>query len=225
MAIGTTAALIGAGIAGAAGGAKAISGASQVSKGKKALRRAKDPGYQIPGEFQTNLGIAENMARTGLPSQEYNLASTNIQRGTQAGLRQLGRMSNPFAGIAGLSRSQSDSFSKLDAANAAARRQNIMSAMGYRRDLAGQKLAQQQYAQEQYFNKVNAANALIGAGRQNVAGGLSSIGNVGMQVATLGMGGGTAGAANGTSDIYRSGISSGVSNQGAPNTNPVVKFP
>jgi hypothetical protein len=120
------------------------------------------------------------MARTGLPSQEYNLASTNIQRGTQAGLRQLGRMSNPFAAIQGLARSQSDAFSRLDASNAAARRQNIMQAMNSRREMGQQQLAQQQYAQNRYFDKVNEANARIGAGTQNIFGGLSDIGSAGI---------------------------------------------
>jgi hypothetical protein len=157
-----------------------LGGIGQRAKAKKMLAGLKDPGYVIPEEFNKNLGIAENMARTGLPSEQYNLASTNIQRGTQAGLRQLGRMSNPFAGIAGLARSQSDAFSQLDASNAAARRQNILGAMGARRELAGQKLNQQQYNQRRYEEAVNEANAMMGAGQQNTASGLGSLGQFGM---------------------------------------------
>lgn len=145
-----------------------ISGGSQKRKGRRALAEAQklDPGYQIPDEFNQNLAQSENMARVGMPSQEYNLAGTNIQRNTQAGLRQLGRMSNPFAGIAGLQRGQNDAFARLDAQNANVRRQNILQAMGARRDLAGQKLAAQQYQQQKYFDAVNQANAMIGAGTQ-----------------------------------------------------------
>lgn len=188
MAIGTTAALIGAGLAAGSAAAKGISGASQIKKGKKALGALKDPGFQIPEEYKTNLAQAEQMSRLGLPAQQYNLATTNIQRGTQAGLRQLGRMSNPFAGIAGLARSQSDALAGLDAANAAARRQNILGAMGARTQLAQAKLAQQQYAQQRYFDQVNQANALIGAGRQNVSGALGGLANIGMGIATAGLG-------------------------------------
>ncbi len=155
-------------------------GAKQQKEARKMLAGLKDPGYQIPEEFQQNLAESEQMAKSGLPAQEYNLASTNIQRGTKSGLRQLGRMSNPFAGIAGLARAQSDAFANLDAANAAARRQNILGAMGARRELAGQKLGQQQYAQQRYMDQVNQANALLGAGMQNVAGGLGSLGQYGM---------------------------------------------
>ena len=219
-------AAVGAGIGIAAGAAKSISGASQVRKGKRMLRKAVDPGYKIPEEFQTNLAQGEQMARLGLPSEQYNLATTNIQRGTQAGLRQLGRMSNPFAGISGLARAQSDSMASLDAANAAARRQNILQAMGLRSQLAQQKLAQQQYSQERYFDAVNQANAMIGAGRQNVAGGLNTIGNIGMSAASFGSGGGkqTMGQMYGNPYIPRtSGV--GVSNSGTPSTINKIPFP
>jgi hypothetical protein len=57
--------------------------------------------------------------------------------------------------------------------------------MGARREMAGQQLAQQQYAQNRYFDKVNEANARIGAGTQNIFGGLSDIGTAGL----MGMGG------------------------------------
>lgn len=175
--LGGPGALIGIG----AGLLKGVGGLIQKGKANRMLKSLKDPGYNIPEEYKQNLAEAENMSRTGLPSEQYNQASTNIQRGTQAGLRQLGRMSNPFAAIQGLARGQSDAFAGLDASNAAARRQNILQAMGARRELAGQRLAQQQYAQQRYMDKVNEANALKGAGLQNMSGGLSDIGKIGMQ--------------------------------------------
>lgn len=185
-AAGASANPIGLGIAAGAGLLKAGLGFLQQAKGKKMLKKTVDPGYVIPSAYGKNVGQAEQMAKSGLSPQEYNLASTNIQRGSQAGLRQLGRMSNPFAGIAGLARSQSDSFSKLDASNASARRQNILQAMGARREMAGQQLAQQQYAQNRYFDKVNEAQSRIGAGTQNLMGGISDIGTAGIM---SGMGG------------------------------------
>jgi hypothetical protein len=186
-AAGATANPVGMGIAAGAGLLKAGLGFLQQAKGKKMLKKTVDPGYVIPKGYEQNLGQAEQMAKSGLSPQEYNLASTNIQRGSQAGLRQLGRMSNPFAGIAGLARSQSDSFSKLDASNASAKRQNILQAMGARREMAGQQLAQQQYSQNRYFDKVNEAQARIGAGTQNMFGGISDIGSAGI-MASLGGG-------------------------------------
>jgi hypothetical protein len=157
-----------------------LGGIGQKAKAKKMLKGLKDPGYQIPDEFKTNLFEAEQAARKGLPQEQYNLASTNIQRGTQAGLRQLGRMSNPFAGISSIQRNQNDALAGLDAQNAAARRQNMMGAMGARRELAGQKLAQQQYAQQQYADQYNEAMSMLGAGQQNKAGSLGALGQFGM---------------------------------------------
>ena len=177
-----------------------LGGIGQKAKAKKMLAGLKDPGYVIPEEFQKNLGQAENMARTGLPSEQYNLASTNIQRGTQAGLRQLGRMSNPFAGISSIQRNQNDALAGLDAQNAAARRQNIMGAMGARRELAGQKLAQQQYAQQQYADQYNEAMSMLGAGQQNKAGSLGALGQFGMMRSIYG-------------------------NNGAPRINPATGLP
>ena len=179
-----TAGLIGAGVAGLAGLGQMWSGFSQKHQAKKALKGLKDPGYVIPEEYSKNLGQAEQMAKTGMPSEQYNQAQTNIQRGSQTGLRQLGRMSNPFAAIQGLARGQQEAGMSLDVANANARRQNILGAMGARREMANQRLAQQQYAQQSYMGKMNQANALKGAGMQNIAGGLKSIGSAGMSLAS-----------------------------------------
>jgi len=171
---------VGGAIAAGSGILQGVSGLLQKGKANKQLKSLKDPGYVVPEEYAKNVGIAENLAKTGMPSEQYNQAQTNIQRGSQTGLRQLGRMSNPFAAIQGLARGQQEAGMSLDVANAAARRQNILGAMGARREMAGQKLAQQQYAQQSYMDKINAANALKGAGMQNIAGGLRSIGSTGM---------------------------------------------
>jgi hypothetical protein len=172
-------AVLGGIISGASSLLGGLFGGGQKRKARKMLASLRDPGYQIPKEFEQNLAQAENMAKVGMPSEQYNLAGTNIQRNTQAGLRQLGRMSNPFAGIAGLQRGQNDAFSQLDAQNAAARRQNLLGAMGARSQLAGQKLAQQQYAQQGYMNQVNQANALMGAGIQNQGNAIGALGKIG----------------------------------------------
>lgn len=163
-----------------------IGAGKQRREGKKMLAGLKDPGYVIPDEFKTNVGEAENMARVGLPSEQYNLATTNIQRGTQAGLRQLGRMSNPFAGISSLQRNQNDALAGLDASNASARRQNMMGAMNARGAMANQKLAQQQYAQQGYADQYNQAMSMIGAGQQNKASSLGALGQFGMMKSIYG---------------------------------------
>ena len=181
--LGGTAAManpVGMGIAAGAGLLKAGLGFLQQAKGKKMLKRTVDPGYKIPKGFGQNLAQSEQMARTGLGSEQYNKAQQNISRNVGTGVRALSRSSNPAAGVAGLVRAQSDATLGLDVSNAAAKRQNILQAMGARREMAGQQLAQQQYAQNRYFDKVNEAQARIGAGTQNIFGGLSDIGTAGI---------------------------------------------
>ena len=168
------------GIAAGAGILKSGLGFLQQAKGKKMLKKTVDPGYKIPKGFGENLAQAEQMARTGMPSQQYNQAQQNISRNVGTGVRALSRSANPAAGVAGLVRAQNDATLGLDVSNAAARRQNILQAMGARREMAGQQLAQQQYQQNRYFDKVNEANARIGAGTQNIFGGLSDIGTAGI---------------------------------------------
>jgi len=185
---------VGMGIAAGAGLLKAGLGFAQQLKGKKMLKKTIDPGYKIPKGFGKTLAQSEQMAKSGLGSQQYNQAQQSISRNVGTGVRALSRSSNPAAGVAGLVRAQNDATLGLDVSNAAAKRQNIMQAMGSRREMAGQQLAQQQYAQNRYFDKVNEANARIGAGTQNIMGGISDIGTAGIM---SGMGG--KGTAPGTS--------------------------
>ena len=168
------------GISAGSGLLKAGLGFLQQAKGKKMLKKTVDPGYKIPKGFGQNLAQAEQMARTGMPSQQYNQAQQNISRNVGTGVRALSRSANPAAGVAGLVRAQNDATLGLDVSNAAAKRQNILQAMGARREMAGQQLAQQQYQQNRYFDEVNEAQARIGAGTQNIFGGISDIGTAGI---------------------------------------------
>lgn len=157
-----------------------IAGLLQGNKAKKQLRQLQDPGYKIPKGFYQNLAQSEQLARTGMPMEQYNLAKQGIDRSVAGGMRGLSRSANPSAGVASLVRAGIEGGLNLEAQNAAVRRQNIMQAMGARRELAGQELAKQQYAQQRYMDKVNQANAMQGAGIQNVAGSIGSIANIGM---------------------------------------------
>lgn len=167
---------------------KGIGGLFQGRKAKKMLRGLRDPGYNIPKGFYQNLAQSEQMAKVGMPTEQYNLAKQGIDRSVSSGLRGLSRSSNPSAGAASLVRAGIEGGLSLEAQNAAVRRQNIMQAMGARRELAGQELAKQQYAQQRYMDQVNQANALRGAGMQNVAGALGGIGQIGMAGQIYGQG-------------------------------------
>jgi hypothetical protein len=159
---------------------KGIQGLAQGLKGSKLAKKNIRPTYEIPQEFQQNLAIAENMGRVGLPQQQYTQGLQNIQRGQTAGLRQLGRMGRGGS-VAGLARAGMDATLGLDVADANARMRNQQSAMGYRSLMGQQQLAKQQYDKfAKYEEEAAAAEALKGAGRQNVMGGLSDLASVGL---------------------------------------------
>jgi hypothetical protein len=159
---------------------KGIQGIFQGAKGAKLAKKNIRPTYEIPQEFQQNLAIAENMGRVGLPQQQYTQGLQNIQRGQTAGLRQLGRMGRGGS-VAGLARAGMDATLGLDVADANARMSNQKAAMGYRSQIGQQQLAKQQYDKfGKYEEQAAAAEALKGAGRQNVMGGLSDMANIGM---------------------------------------------
>ena len=165
---------------------KGIQGLAQGAKGSKLAKKNIRPTYEIPKEFQQNLAIAENMGRVGLPQQQYTQGLQNIQRGQSAGLRQLGRMGRGGS-VAGLARAGMDATLGLDVADANARMRNQQSAMGYRSLMGQQQLAKQQYDKfAKYEEEAAAAEALQGAGRQNVMGGLSDLASVGMTAMAYG---------------------------------------
>jgi hypothetical protein len=94
--------------------------------------------------------------------------------------------------VAGLARAGMDATLGLDVADANARMRNQQSAMGYRSLMGQQQLAKQQYDKfAKYEEEAAAAEALKGAGRQNVMGGLSDLANIGMTAMAYGdLGGG-----------------------------------
>jgi hypothetical protein len=173
---------------------KGIQGLFQGAKGAKLAKKNIRPTYEIPPEFQQNLAIAENRARRGLPQQQYTQGLQNIQRGQTAGLRQLGRMGRGGS-VAGLARAGMDATLGLDIADANARMNNEGIAMGYRSQIGQQQLAKQQWDKfGKYGEQAAAAEALKGAGRQNVMGAFSDLSRVGLTYMGGQQGDGTGGS-------------------------------
>jgi len=211
-----------AGVAIGAGVLKSVGGILQSGKGRKMAKRAIDPGYKKPPGYAKNLAIAENLAQTGMPSEQYNKAQQDINRAGTAAYKGAGKSSNSTAGIASIFRAQTDAFNNLNVASANQRRQNILSAMGFRRESAQQDLAEQNYNQQRYFNTMNQANALKGAGMQNIFGGLTDVASAGATAYgySKGYGNQTMGQVYGNPTVNRV-SGSGVTNMGTPRT----KFP
>lgn len=137
------------------------------------------PDFEIPKEFQQNLAIAENMAQTGMPQQQYNNAVNNIGRNQAGALRQFGRTGNQGS-LASVLRASNDATMNLDAQDAGARQNNQRFAIGQRGQMGQLQLQKQQWEKiGKYEENANAAAAMQGAGQQNKFGALNSLSNIG----------------------------------------------
>jgi hypothetical protein len=155
-----------------------LGGIGQKKRGKEAMAQAEllNPGVE---GYQSISNEAQQAAREGMGAQEYNLASTNIQRGTASSLGAAGRLGNPIAAISNIQRNQNDAFGQLDASNYGLKRQNRQASWAAQAQL-------QQARQQQYSDAYNAAQALMGAGQQNTAGSLGALGQFGLMQSVYG---------------------------------------
>ena len=155
-----------------------LGGIGQKKRARKAMAEAEKLNPGVEG-YQAIANEAQQAARQGMGSQEYNLASTGIQRGTSSALGAASRLSNPIAAISNINRNQNDAFSQLNASNEGIKRQD--------RAASWQAQAQVQQAREkQYADAFNQAQALMGAGQQNTAGSLGALGQYGMMQSMYG---------------------------------------
>ena len=179
-----------------------LSGIGQKKKAKEAMAQAEllNPGVE---GYQAIANEAQQAARQGMGSQEYNLASTDIQRGTSSALGAATKLGNPAAAISNIQRNELDAFSKLGASNESLKRQNRQASWAAQSQL-------QQARQQQYADAYNQAQALMGAGQQNQASALGGLGQFGLYQSLYGGGGQTSSARTNTqANVPIGGISTG----------------
>lgn len=147
----------------------------------------KRPTYQIPDEYKQNLALAQNMAKIGLPQQQYN-NQVNAILGNQAGaVSALGNSANPGAGLASIVRGGNAAFGNLNAQDAAARQANQRYAIAQNSALGNQKLQEQQYNQfDKYSENFNRAQALRGSSSQDLQNGINGAAQIGAGIAMNG---------------------------------------
>lgn len=145
-----------------------VRGIGQNNKANDIEKNNARPTYQIPDEYNQNLAIANHMAQTGIPQQQYQNQLNAINRNQAAGVQALGRSQNPTGSIASIVRAGNDAANQLNAQDAMAQQNNQRFAMGQRGMLGQQRLAQQQYNKfDKYTENFNQAAALRGAANQN----------------------------------------------------------
>ncbi len=153
---------------------KGISGLFGILKGNRRAKRNQFPLTQVDENIQKNAAIAEEMARTGLPAEQYNIAKQNIDRNRAIATNSIGRSSNPTAGINSILRGSNDAMLNLDAQNAGARLSNKKFAFGAREALAREKQRVFNWNKaKRYQDEADAASQQINAGKQNAFGSLT----------------------------------------------------
>ncbi len=154
---------------------KAGFGAYQAIKGGKKLKEAKRPNYQIPGELLANLNVSERLAAEGLPEAQKQAFMQNVDR---AGQLAISGLSDRRAGVGALANVQSQTniaSQRLLGMDAAQRLRNQQIAMQARSRVADARDRAFQLNELQPFQDQRAeGQALVGAGIQNIFGGLDS---------------------------------------------------
>lgn len=157
-------------------GAQTVFGIGQMIKGKKMARDNKRPTYEIPDEIKKNLSQAQMMAMEGLPEEQKNQYIQNLQRASNFALSGMSDRKGGLAGLGSLVQGQQDAYTGLLSADAQAKQQNQQALMQQRGVMADYKdKAFGLNKMEPYQQKVAESQALIGAGLQNIGGGLGSL--------------------------------------------------
>ncbi len=169
--------LLTGGIAAGAGALiSGITGLFQKKKAKKLLADNPYPTEVVPEGIQQNQQMAQNMANEGLPSQQYQQGLKNIERSQNAALAAATDRRSGVANIGAIQEQSNNATGNLDVANSQARLQNQQRLMGANTASANwQDKTWQWNSARKYMQNYQYAMGLIGAGNQNILGGLDRL--------------------------------------------------
>lgn len=165
----------GQGVANMAGGLiGGITGYLQTRKAKRLLNAAgEQPLYNIPQEILRNQKTAELNAQEGMPSQQYNNAMKNIQESQRNALSGAIDRRSALMALPGIQRAANSAYGNLDAQSAQIRRQNQQTLYNVGNTTAQYRDKAWNTNQLQpWQRKYNYGMQLLGAGNQNLTGGL-----------------------------------------------------
>jgi len=161
---------------GLSGLAKTVLGADQIADGRETLRNAVRPAYEIQDEYYDNVGIANNMAQSGLPAATKDFYSTQAERGLTSSTDALLRSGGGMNAIADIYDRYNQSNMRLAAEDANMQARNIDRLIENNRNLAGQKTTKWSIDKyEPYKDKLRAGTQAVANGTNNVFNGLSGI--------------------------------------------------
>lgn len=189
---------VGTGVGAIAGGiASSLFGLSQKKQGNKLLADNPYPTYNIPGEIYENKNLAQQIAGGGLPATQYEQAMRNIQRQQGTAISALQGRRSAVGGIGRIVGAGNDASLNLASADAQQKLANQKVLMGANSALAGYQDKSFQWNQANKYNQNRQyAMSLLGAGNQNLAGGIDK-GIAGLSYLGAGLfGGGGGGNSN-----------------------------
>lgn len=148
----------------------------------EALERDK-PVETIPEEILKSQSLANLRAKTGLPSEQYNMAQKNIRRQQQRALRGAADRKMGLAMLPYLDDNANRAMEKLDANNANARRENERNLLDVNTQVSNWKRGIFDRNVREPWNRSYEYNmALKGQGNQNISNsivsGLNAVGSI-----------------------------------------------
>ena len=181
---------------------KGTTASAQRKEARKIMQKIGEmPPETIAPEMLENKTNAEIAAKTGTPSEQYNLAAKNIRsQQLNAVMSEQGRRSAGML-IPGIQQDTNDAMLKLDSENARMRMGN-RDRLTRVNDQIGNRKGQiyRNYLQNYYLPNLNYARALNGAGYQNAISGIEQgVGGIASAMGGSGGGSGSSGLFGGGS--------------------------
>jgi len=164
-------------IGGVVGGAYGLfSGESQKNKAEKLLKNNQYPTYSVNKPILDNVQLAQNAALEGTPSQQYQQAMKNIQRQQIAAINSATNRKAGVATIGSIQQKSNDAMANLDAQSAVQRMKNLQTLYGVNNQYNSALNNQFDWNQiNRYQQNYNYAMGLLGAGNQNIVGGVDKL--------------------------------------------------
>lgn len=148
----------------------------QKKKGNQLLKDNPRPTEIMPQEELQNKDQAETMALTGMPSEQYAQAQKNIQRQQTNAIASSDDRRGGLANIPAIAQQGMDAQANLDAQNGQMRNANRLNLQGVNNNVASWKDKLFDYNEKQkYEQNRQYAMSLIGAGNQNLYGGIDKL--------------------------------------------------
>jgi len=211
-----------AGISALTGAYQMYKGNQQEKEGKNALKNLVAPNYQIPEELQKNLTESELRALEGLPTAQKNQYIQNVQRQQQETLNAAADRKGGLLGIQESARNATDAYTNLVSMDAEARVRNQQQVQQNRLAIADAKDKQFAYKEGRYQDGLQSAQAMIGAGKQNFAGGLDTIAGSALQAGSMLL---ANGGGNKVGNTDTTGVTGGITNDKIAAADTITKLP